>query len=186
MSKRVGLFAFALLGIVLMAHSALAETDLGFKGIGGRLGYVDPESEYNGTFTLGAVADFGTFVPKLHWDAALTFWKSSLDWGWYGSTYDVTLTDIALRTGVKYHFIEGPWEPYAGGGLGLHFFSSDVSAPSGAVWTGADDTEFQFYIVGGVQHPLTKSLIGSAELQLDIGDLDQTNIQINVMYLLGK
>jgi hypothetical protein len=186
MNKRIWLLAFAMLSIVLMTHAALAQSDLGLKAIGGRLGYVDPESEYKGTFTIGAVADFGTIIPKLHWDGAVTYWKSTLDWGWAGTAYDVSLTDIALRSGVKYMFLEGDWQPYAGGGLGLHFFSSDVSGPYSAYWSGASDTKFEFYIAGGVSHPLTDKLVGSAELQFDIGDVDQTNIQINIMYLLGK
>ena len=186
MTKRLMLFVFAFLSIALAAQNVLAESDLGFKAIGGRLGYVDPESEYKGTFTLGAVADFGTIIPQLHWDAALTYWSSSLDWGWAGSNYEVSLTDIALRTGVKYYFIEGEWQPYGGGGLGMHFFSSEAEGPHGSYWTGADDSELEFYLVGGVQHPLSEKLVGSAELQLDIGDVDQTTIQINLMYLLGK
>jgi hypothetical protein len=186
MNKRIWLLAFAMLSIVLMTHAALAQSDLGLKAIGGRLGYVDPEDGYKGTFTIGAVADFGTIIPKLHWDGAVTYWSSDYDWGWYGNAYKVTLTDLAVRSGVKYMFLEGDWQPYAGGGLGLHFFSSDVSGPYSANWTGASDTKFEFYIAGGVSHQLTHNLVGSAELLFDIGDVDQTNIQINIMYLLGK
>lgn len=185
MTKRYGLLLIAILSLALTTQMALAESDLGLKAIGLRLGYVDPESDYSGTFTVGAVADFGTFIPNLHWDAALTYWKSTWDWSWSGSSYEVSLTDIAIRTGVKYYFLEGEWQPYGGGGFGIHLFSSEAEGPYGSYWTGADDTEFQFYLAGGVRHPLSEKLAGSAEVQLDVGDVDQTAIQINLMYLLG-
>jgi hypothetical protein len=182
------LFALLLIGMLCFfagPHVVRAETDLGFKAIGGRIGYVDPESEYKGTFTLGAVADFGTFMPSLHWDAALMFWKSSYDWGWYGQNYSIDLTDVSIRSGVKYYFMEEEWRPYAGGGLGMHFFS--LKSPAGSVgWVGSDDSDFQFYICGGVAHPFSETLVGSGEVQLDFGDLNQTAIQFNLIYLLGK
>ncbi|MDD5088900.1 MAG: outer membrane beta-barrel protein [bacterium] len=162
-----------------------AASDIGFKGIGGRIGYVDPESDFGGTFTLGAVADLGTWIPQLHWDASLAYWSSSYDFGWAGDSYDVTLSDFALRSGLKYHFIEGEWEPYAGGGLGLHFYSWDADWPHG--YSGEDsDSEVGFYIVGGVEHQLNDTWKVSGEVQLDWADPDQTAIQINAIYSLGR
>lgn len=172
-----------LFGLTASGH---AETDIGFKGIGGRIGYVDPEADYDGTFTLGLVADLGTWVRQLHWDASLSYWSSGYDFDWTGHDYDVTLTDFALRSGVKYHFIEGPWEPYAGGGLGLHFFSWDADWPHDYRNAEDSDTEFGFYIVGGVEHRFSDQWKASGELQFDWADLDQTSVQVNVIYLLGK
>jgi len=173
----------ALLGV---SGAALAQSDIGFKGIGGRIGYVDPEADYDGTITFGVVADLGTWTPQLHWDASLCYWSSSYDFDWTGHNYDITLSDFALRSGVKYHFIEGPWEPYAGGGLGLHFFSWDADWPQGYGGASDSDTEFGFYIVGGVEHRFNDQWKGSAEFQLDWADLDQTTIQFNVIHILGR
>lgn len=168
-----------------LTSAGLAQSDIGFKGIGGRLGYVDPEGSWDGTISFGVVADLGTFVRQLHWDAAITYWASSQDYKYppYGS-YSWSISDFAIRSGVKYPFIEGPWEPYAGGGLGLHFFSWDNK------WHGyshdADETDFGLYIVGGVEHRFNTRWKGSAELQLDFADWDQTNVQINLIHILGK
>ncbi|MBU0508203.1 outer membrane beta-barrel protein [bacterium] len=188
MKIRNAILVLALGGWMLgLMSTALAQSDIGFKGIGGRIGYVDPELDYQGTFTIGAVADLGTWIPQLHWDASLCYWSSSYDLGWLTDEFKVTTSDIALRSGVKYHFIEGPWEPYGGGGLGLHFFSVKADWPHD-YWgsSSSSETEFGFYIVGGVEHQFNEQWKASGEVQLDWADLDQTNIQINVIYLLGK
>jgi hypothetical protein len=182
--KLLGLF---LLGAVLAGGALAAShgTDIGFKGIGGHVGFVDPEW-YGSTVTLGAVADLGTFVPQLHWDASLSWWSSSYDY-WPG--YSATLSDIVLRSGVKYHFIQGEWEPYAGGGLGLHFYSTSVETPHGGTYYayhGSDDTDFGFYLVGGVAHPFTNQLTGTGEVQLDFEDVDLFTIQFGLIYQLGR
>ncbi|MFZ5433574.1 MAG: acyloxyacyl hydrolase [Calditrichota bacterium] len=164
------------------AGASYAESDIGFKGIGGRIGYVDPESEIDGTITFGVVADLGEWTDNLRWDAALTYWSTGEEAG----QWEWTWSDIALRSGVKYHFLDGEWQPYAGGGLGIHMYSIDFDGPS--TYTGWDDseTEFGFYIVGGVSHQFNEQWKAGAELQLDWADPDQTNIQVNVIYLLGK
>jgi hypothetical protein len=56
---------------VFIAGSSIAaeKPDIGFKGIGARLGYVDLE-DWDGTFNFGAVADLGTWMEYLKWELA--------------------------------------------------------------------------------------------------------------------
>ena len=132
----------------------------------------------------GAVADLGTFIPKLHWDAAVYYWSSSLDYtGW-----DWSLRDVAIKTQVKYHFMEGQWEPYVGGGFGMHFFSWDYDYPSGYHGITFDDssTEFGFQFIGGIQYKINQQWKASGELELDWADLDQTHLQFGFIYNLTK
>ncbi len=166
--------------VLVLAIPAFAQSDIGFKGIGGRLGYVDPDGP-DGTVLFGVVADLGTWVPKLHWDASIAYWSSGED---LGAGWDASWSDLAFRSTVKYHFIEGPWEPYAGGGIGLHMLSAEVNSPYGS----ADDSESDFALVvlGGVEHQFNEKWKGSADLMFDFGDAEQMSVQINVIYLLGK
>lgn len=163
-----------------LAIPAFAQTDVGFKGIGGRLGYVDPDGP-DGTILFGVVADLGEWVQQLHWDASITYWSSGED---LGAGWDASWSDLAIRSTVAYHFVEGPWEPYAGGGLGIHMLSAQVDSPYGS----ADDSEseFSFLIRGGVSHEFNAKWKGQGELTFDFGDAEQMCLQVNVIYMLGK
>ena len=167
-----------------MAIPAMAATDIGFKGIGGRLAYVDPEGSYDGTIGFGAVVDLGEWIPQLHWDASVLYWSSSAGYS-YG---DFKIHDFGLRSSVKYHFITGPWKPYAGGGIGIHMYGWTYDYDPGYPYATSDNTETQFgiQILGGVEHQFNANWKGSAELELDFQDFGQTLIQANVIYMLGK
>jgi opacity protein-like surface antigen len=90
--------------------------------------------------------------------------------------------DFILRSGVNYHFLEGDWVPYAGGGLGLHFYSWDYSGmPS---FSNNTDTKIGLYIDGGVEHAFNEKWKGQLQVQLDFADPDQTALLFNLIYNL--
>ena len=94
---------------------------MGLRGIGGRLSYVNPE-DLNGTFGLGAHADFGDFLPLLAYYPSITYWRSSLDL----PGFDVSFTEIALNNDVHYYIpTHGNVSPYFGGGLGIIYSSME-------------------------------------------------------------
>lgn len=165
---------------------AYASSDIGFKGIGPRLGYVDPEGGFDGTVEFGVAFEFGEFVPQLHWDGSVSYWSTGHEWEYYDGNsyrkYDWSLSDFVLRSGVNYHFLEGEWVPYAGGGLGLHFYSWDYSGtPSRG---NSSDAEFGFYIDGGIQRTFSEKWLGQLQLQFDFADPDQTALLFNLIYRL--
>ena len=90
-----------------------------------------PKARLDGTVEFGVALEFGEFVRQLHWDGSVSFWSTGRDYQYYYENhyhkYSWTLRDFVLRSGVNYHFLEGEWVPYAGGGLGLHFYSWDYS-----------------------------------------------------------
>ena len=177
-------FVFSFLSV-----PAFAQSDIGFKGIGAKIGYVMPEGDLDATFTFGAVADLGTFMPALHWDASVQYWGVSYELGFYEWTY----SDIALKSTVRYHFSSGgKITPYAGGGLGIHMFSWKWDCPGcQSVWgspTSFDgsDTEFGFHGVGGIEFVLAPKWKAQVEAEYAIVELDQFSIVANFIYLLGK
>lgn len=170
--------------VMLLSVSTIAsaESDIGFKAIGPRLGFVDPGSNLDGTIEFGAAMEFGEFVRQLHWNGSVSFWSTSREYHYFNDNYDWTLRDIILRSGVDYHFLEGDWEPYAGGGLGLHFYSWDYSnAPN---YSNSNDNKIGLYIDGGVEHPLSERWTGKLEVQLDFAEPDQTALMFNLLYVL--
>lgn len=178
------IIAMACLVLGALSTDAIAQSNIGFKGIGPRIGYVDPGDNLDGTVELGVVFEFGEFVPKLNWDGSVSFWSTGRNYQYPGgSSYDWTLRDLVLRSGVNYEFLEGEWVPYAGGGLGLHFYSWDYSgAPS---YSNTSDTKFGLYIDGGVEHEFSTSWTGQLQLQFDFAEPDQTALLFNLVYRLN-
>jgi opacity protein-like surface antigen len=176
----------ACLLLCAVGAEAAEKSDIGFKGIGPRLGFVDPEGSLDGTAEFGVAFEFGEFVRQLHWDGSVSFWSSGRSYPYYDGhdhfNYDWTLRDFVLRSGVNYHFIEGPWEPYAGGGLGLHFFSWDYNGAP--YYNNTSDTKLGLYIDGGVEHKFSKDWLGQLQLQFDFASPDQTAVLFNLIYRL--
>lgn len=188
---RTGVTLLALLFVLVGSQAIAANSDFGLKGIGLRLGYVDPEADYSGTVLFGAVADMGAVGNNLHAEASVTYWKSDWNYGYnwigYSESWTISLSDIAIRGGLRYHFPQEGWAPYAGGGLGVHFYTASWETPSGeASWSysGADGTRFGVYICGGAEAELSESLLGSAELMMNFSEVGQTGFQANLVYLL--
>jgi hypothetical protein len=182
-----------IVGAMLMlagSTTAFAKSDIGFKGIGPRIGYVDPEGALDGTVEFGVAMEFGEFVKQLHWDGSVSFWSTGQTYKYpywmndhyYYRDYNWKLRDLVLRSGVNYHFIEGEWVPYVGGGLGLHFFSWDYAGYN----SNANDTKLGAYIDGGVEHAFSEAWVGQLQLQFDFVSPDQTGLLFNLIYRLPE
>ncbi len=159
-------------------------SDIGFKGIGPRLGYVNPGSDLDGTAQFGVAFEFGEFVRQLHWDGSVNFWSTGRNYPYYHANrydyYSWKLSDFSLRSGVDYHFMEGPWVPYAGGGLGLHFYSWDYAGAP--YYNNTNDTKLGLYIDGGLEHQFSDAWTGQMQLQFDFADPDQNALMFNLIY----
>lgn len=186
--KRYFLKSMVFAGTLILFSAVLSDTqasEIGFKGIGPRVGYVNPDG-LDGTVEFGVALEFGEIVRQLHWDGSLSYWSAGHDYEYYTGNshnkYNWKLQDIVLRTGVNFHFIEGEWVPYAGGGVGMHFYSWDYNGAP--YYSDNDKTEFGIYIDGGIEHEFNESWIGQMQVQFDFADPDQTALLINLIYRL--
>ncbi|MGH7680718.1 MAG: outer membrane beta-barrel protein [Candidatus Eiseniibacteriota bacterium] len=141
-------------------HSAATKSDvgLGIKGIGARLGYVDPEN-VSGAAVLGLHMDLGTFVRGVHLQPYMEYWSAGVNVA--GVSADMSDLEFGGNVDVDFPLQGSRMTPYLGGGLGLHFLSEDsnvAGAPSG------DDTKFGLNILGGVRNQVMPnvSLFGEA------------------------
>jgi hypothetical protein len=185
-----------LLGILAFCTvQASANSDIGLKGIGVKVGLLVPEDPLDNTFTIGAVADLGTFIPQLHWDVSLQYWSAGYNQGIFGANYDWSWSDIALKSTVRYFFpVKSNLEPYLGGGIGMHFYSWKWDYPGysygGYVHPGASlsdtETKFDLHFVGGAQFSLAPNWKLQAEAEYAIADIDQFMLGANIIYILGK
>ncbi|MBD3168164.1 MAG: outer membrane beta-barrel protein [candidate division Zixibacteria bacterium] len=167
--------------IFMLPVFASAQTDIGLKAFGVKFGYYDPE-EWDGTIGFGAVADLGTFIPQLGWEAEIDYWSKSQD----EQGAEAKLRDIAFATTAKYGFPTQTekFTPFIGGGVGLHLMKVEVEY----LGQTQDDSEtkFDFHFCGGTDVVLTPQIDGFAEIRYSIiSDISQLWITIGAKYKLG-
>jgi hypothetical protein len=170
--------------IALLCMVSLASAQVGLKGVGAHLGYVDPE-DIDGTIGFGAQADLGTLMPQLALFAYVDYWGKSYD-VYYGS---VDFSDIDIAAIVKYYFPGKDFKPYAGGGLGLNIASASYNSDLGDFDdSGADNssTDISIHLLGGVQKNLSPNLDGFAEIKYSMADADYLSFVVGVTYKLNK
>jgi hypothetical protein len=172
-----------------LASAALAETDLGFKGIGGAIGICDPE-DLGAAFDLSVIANFGTFAPNVVFDATFDFWSKSEDF----LTYEYSVKDFAFAGRTTYHFdiqSNPKIKPYAGGGLGIHFVKTSApsfSIPGIGALGGGDETKVKIGLDlgGGSTFKVGENIDVVAELWYRIvSDVNQFVIKGGIIYWLG-
>src|SRR4249920_1194900 len=131
-------------------RSAKPQSDvgLGIKGIGARLGYVDPENA-SGAAMLGLHMDAGTIVRGVHLQPYMGYWSTGVN----VSGVSADMSDLEFGTNVDVDFpLQGSrMTPYLGGGLGLHFLSADSNVPNAA---SQSDTKFGLNILGGIRNQM--------------------------------
>ncbi|HDQ46204.1 MAG TPA: porin family protein [bacterium] len=172
---------------VLLSVSLFAQTQIGLNGVGGKIGYVDPEGGIESTIGFGVVADLGTITPKIAFEADIFYWGKSYDFG-FGS--DVKFSSFTISALGKYLFAESKEQlrPYAGAGLGLAIGKSKVEYTD--PWTGSkasesdSDSDIVIHLCGGTKYRLSPQLDGFAELRYTLGDLDVLSILVGAIYSL--
>jgi opacity protein-like surface antigen len=74
--------------------------------------------------------------------------------------------DATLGADVRYSFRHSGWSPYVGGGLGLHFLSTEVDAPTLGLRHAQDSViKGGLSALGGASFPLTSHLDNFLELK---------------------
>jgi hypothetical protein len=131
----------------LVPAAALAQGSIE-TGIGPRVGVsINPDQ-----IVFGGQAIVGEIAPNLTFDPSLEL----------GFGDDVTV--VALNFDLHYHFdvTNSKWRPYAGGGIGVGFFSVD---------NGGSDTEVGANLVVGAGTPTSGGNRFFGELRIGLGDL---------------
>ena len=192
MRRTALLVLVSVLACLLFADMAAA-ADIGFMGIGGRLGYVKPEDPIDGTFNLGVVVNLGTIVPALQLEGSVDYWSKSYEtsyMGWSGSEW--TYSDLMIGATAKYMIpTQSTVSPFVGGGLAMHMFSWEwkyeyTDPYFGHVSEKCDDsqTDIGFHAVGGVEMELSPNLRGGLEARYAIADPDHFGIFGTITYIL--
>jgi hypothetical protein len=175
---------------VLLAQSAFGQANIGFKGIGGKVGFVMPEDPIDNTFGFGAVVDLGTITPAIKIGAIFEYWSKSYCEENAMFSGDWTISEIVIAPMVKYCFPSGSQiKPFVGGGVGFTIGKSNFETSDpffGNQETSASDSEIGVFFGGGVDYELSPNLLGFVEAKYHIGGADYLGIFAGVTYLLGK
>jgi hypothetical protein len=159
----------AALGVALVFLSALpiapraqaaepAESGgLGLKGIGARLGLVDPEGA-SSTIAYGVHVDAGEFIPHLHLTPLFEYWSASV-----GST---DRSDLTIGTNVDWDFplAGAAFTPYAGAGLGFHHIKDTVPGSDYSI------SKLGLNVQGGVRDRIVPNLSLFGEVRFTFVD----------------
>lgn len=174
--------------VVVMAPAAMAQTDLGLKGVGAAIGFVSPE-HLDGTFSFGALADLGTLAPNIKLEPRLDYWS----WSKSDMGVDSKAHDVALGARGKYFFEmkNSSLHPFAGAGLAFHFVGSEVSTPAGgglpAMTVNDSETKLGLDLGGGLSTPITPRADLLSEVWYGfVSDVNQFSLRVGVSYKLGS
>jgi hypothetical protein len=187
MQRKVILLTLA--ACALFSQTAIAQTNLGLKGIGGAVGVVSPE-DMDATFGLGLMLDHGTIVPHLALESRLDWWSKSQDA--FGS--EVTARDIAVGARCKYLFdLKTPTiKPFVGSGLGLHFLHAEVNVtpppgfPGQPMTVEDSSTKLGLDLGGGMMAAVNPRTALLAELWYGVvSDFSQLSFRVGMEYRFG-
>lgn len=194
--RALTVFALTFAICAFAVQDATAESNMGLKAIGGNVGLVSPE-DIDETIGFGAFADWGTFSPSWALGSSLDFWSKSEEVGDIGfGSVEASIRDISLTTRAKYLFaVSSPkFQPFVGGGLGLHFIRAEVTIPDedlggGFIIPGMSvsdtQTELGLDLGGGFRTPLGAQTELSGDLWYSmVEDFSQLSLKLGVAYRL--
>jgi opacity protein-like surface antigen len=150
-------------GVDLMTATVLQKHQSSFSGLAARV-----------RLTSARIVDGFELMPYVE------YWRTS-------NTVDppditVSRKDATLGAALRYRFHRAGWQPYVGGGLGVHFLSNQVNAPQ----LGLDDRRDSVIRGGlsalaGVAVPLSDHVENFIELEYHhLPDLSQLKINMGI------
>ncbi len=176
--------------IVFTATTVFAQADIGFKGIGGKIGFIMPEDPIDNTFGFGAVADLGTLIPDIKIGAIFEYWSKSYCEESAMFNGDWTISEIVIGPMARYIFPSGSqFKPYVGGGVGFSIGKSkfETSDPYfGNQETSSSDSKIGFFFGGGFDYELSPNLLGFLEAKYHLNGVDYLSLFVGFTYLLEK
>ena len=169
--KRVGFVTILMLVLLVFTFSD-SSAQIGFKGVGGRLGFVTADASQSGII-FGGHVNLGEIIPGLALVPNLDYWSNDFDF-------------LSVNANVRYYFPSGGnIDLFALGGLGFVRVSTpDIMTILGTI-EGGSATEFGLNLGGGAEIPLSDNLKGVGMLIFNT-EASQIKIMGGVTYMLGQ
>lgn len=180
--NRKGLLVTAVL-VFAVASMAFAESNIGFKGVGGLFGFIDPDIDET-TFAFGPRVDLGTiFSPQVGFMAEFLYWGKSYEA--VGATSKWSSMYITALGKYLFGDADSQFKPYAAAGLGLVIGKASVDIP-GFTKTSSSDSELAIHLIAGAGYDVSDQIMGFAEFRYVLGGWDFWGVFAGLIYYLGE
>ena len=183
--------------VTLLAVSFTSAQDLGFKAVGGGVGFgmisfnAGTSTESLSGFAISGHAYLGDLTKNLGLYPELQYLMTSKDIS--GATWKAN--DFAINVNVLYAIeMEGAVKPYAGAGLGLNMLSTEVAIPGvfvpgygtiGGGTASGSDTKIGINLIVGARYQLNPGLTLFFEPRYAlVSDANQLVIKVGATYSL--
>lgn len=178
--KKIWLIAAATL--VVASSTATAGMLTGFDAMTSTV-MQEEQSSFSG-IALRARLQPATLIKQIEILPTVEYWRNSST----VNPYDIRSTrkDATLAVDARYHFANETWKPYLGVGYGIHFLSSQVSAPAFGIPNGSDGVvKGGLAALGGVSFGMTSRIDNFFELKYHhIPEYRQLKINWGLSYRL--
>ena len=165
-----------------------SQVDIKLEGIGGKFGFIMPESPIDNTISISAHADLGNINKQIFLGAFVEYWTKSYDAGIAGASLaDGRWTEFIIAPLAKYNFYTGTnITPYAGGGVGFAIisFNNDYTNLGVRFTESSSKLDVCLFALGGVEFPINNELKGLAEVKFHINGANFLGIYAGMTYLL--
>lgn len=162
--------------------TAFAQETMGFRGIGGKVGLVDPQ-DMGSTIGFGAFVDLGSFAPKFYLEANFDYWNKTDDV--FGG--ELTIRDFIFGGTVRYVYdVEGQkFKPFGLGGLQLHLLKEETKFDASLGFQdpspSSSDTKLGFDLGGGTYFAASSKIYLMAELRYRVvSDVSQMVFSVGI------
>lgn len=188
-----GAFLLIIAICTIVAAAVPASAAVGLQGLGFRVGVVDPDG-VDATIGLGLVMDMGSITPNVALEGYSKLWWQSE--GAFGTEWSVRDVAFGARTTYRFDVGNPGIRPYAGGGLGIHVMTAEVStAPvivGGTVLypgSSIDDTELHLGLDlgGGVRFDSGGKYAFLTEFWYSVvNDFSHVALNVGLVYMFGR
>ena len=173
--KKILFIALFIFPLISKAAPGLNFDGLALDRVGAHIGFVSP-SDIDSSLGLGVELPFGEIYENVHIAASLDYWSSSFA----SIDYSDFIIGFNGRYMMKDLIKEIPLIFYAGGGLSLHFFSTDDIVTSVGTVDGSS-TELGFDLFVGDIYQLEKNLDLFSEFRFR-SNVEQIHIKLGAIY----
>ena len=167
---------------MVVSHDAMAQANMGLKAVGLQAGLVSPE-DMDATFGIGGYADVGMLTPNVRLRTQHDWWSACEEA--FGAEVNVSDITFGARAHYLFPMASSAIQPYAGGGLGLHFLHAEFEEQGFSF----DDssTKLGIDMGGGLAWPVSPSSDLMAELWYSIvDDASQMSMRAGMSFRLGQ
>ncbi len=184
MLKKI-LFIVLIFGFIKISYS---QSNIRLEGIGGKIGYIIPESPIYNTFSFSAHADLGNIFNRIYVGAIAEFWSKSYNSSALPNNYlDGKWTEFILAPTFKLKYYTGTKAiTYIGGGVGFAIvnFINDMTNLSQSFKLNSTRLNAALFLFGGAEYPITPRLKGIGEIKFHLGGANFLGMYLGATYLL--